>query len=122
MHGAAVVPESYVIDSPAVSNLKIDMLAVREEVIEYRLALRFAELVDARREGTVNVDCLLSGFWMSSNDRVYGLRIRLVVIVHAAIRVASAIDMFGLVQRRESRQSLLKGFRQRIIGSVHIGE
>ena len=97
MHGAAVVPESYVVDTPAVSNLEIDMLAVREEVIEYRFTFGFAELVDARREGTVNVDCLSPGFWMSSNDRVNGLRIRLVVIVHAAIRVASAIDMFGLV-------------------------
>src|SRR6187200_2895043 len=88
----AVVPERNVIALPPEPDLEVDLLAVIEQQVEHRAALRLAQLVDPRGEGAVDEDRLPPGLWMRPDDGMVGVRIRPARVVHTAIRVAAAIN------------------------------
>jgi hypothetical protein len=70
MHRAAVVPECHVVALPAVTDLKLELLAVIEQKVEQHVAFAIGELVDSRRERAIHVQRLPARVGMRPHDRV----------------------------------------------------
>ena len=85
-------------------------------------AFTIAHVVDLRREGPVDEQCLAPRQWMRPHNRVAREGKHLARIFDPTIRVTVAIHVFRRMYGRQFAQETLHRVRQGVKGRVHASE
>src|SRR5580704_15157058 len=127
---AAIVPERDRALFPAEAAGEFGPHRVLPQVVEQRRALLLGHVLEADREGAVDVERFATGLDMSADDRMLDLAVRVLAIVEphrlvAGIVTTHRVEPIGparAVYRRHVAEHRLHAVRQRVIGEVLAGK
>ena len=123
VHGAAVVPQHHVADTPRVVPGQLIARRVAPDLVQQRLQLRKRQPLDVCIAPPPEIQALPPGLRMRANQRMIhpGRLARIVGRRHALPHVTAAV-VGAVVLHPPSRDALLQRIRQRLVGAVHVGE